>query len=178
MRMLLVLFLAVASHIAAAAETRRLEIEGVGLGDSIAHVKSAWRDAKCPERKAREDGPYNCMALNTSVQGQAATLIAALGDDGKVARVILRDLDPGAFGIVTDAIVARLGAPASDASHARIDPRYGAPIPNRSVEWKRDGITLAGSQYATASSSLFTLERRPTAADIEARAAKRLREGD
>ena len=177
MRILVLLLVAFAAHTAAAADAQRLEIEGVGLGDSITQVKSAWRDVKCPERKAREGRPFNCMALNTSVEGQTATLIAALDDDGKVARVILRDLDPGAFGMVAAAMVGKLGAPASDESHARIDPRYGAPIPNRAVEWKRDGITLAGSQYATASSSWFTLERRPTEADIEAR-GKRMREGD
>ena len=75
-------------------------------------------------------------------------------------------------------MVGKLGAPASDEDHPRADPRYGSIVPNRSVEWRRDGITLAGSQYTMSSSSWFTLEHRPTAADIEARAAKRLREGD
>ena len=173
MRILILLLIAVASYAAGAADAKRLEIEGVGLGDSITQVKAAWRDVKCPERKSREGGPFNCMALNTNVEGHAATLIAALDDDGKVARVILRDLDPAAFGVVAEAMIGKLGTPASDQSHARIDPRYGAPIPNRSVEWKRDGITLAGSQYTTSSASWFTLERRPTAADIEARVIER-----
>ena len=178
MRSLLTLwFLAVALP-AAGGDAKRLEIEGVGLGDSIAQVKSAWRGVKCPERTAREGAPYNCMAMHTSVAGQAATLVAALDDDGRVARVTLRDLDPAAFDAVVTSFADRLGKPDADANHPRQEPRYGVYVPNRTIEWVRDGATLAGTQYATSNASWITLGRKPSAADIEARAAKRIREGD
>jgi hypothetical protein len=178
MRMLAVFLLAFASHAAAAAEAKRLEIEGVGLGDSIAQVKAAWPSAKCPERAEREGGPFNCMALNTTVAGQAATLVAALDDDRKVARVTLRDLDPAAFDVVAEALVGKLGAPDSDDRRGRFDPRLGTQVPHRSLKWARDGIALAGSQYATSTASAFTLAHALTEADIEARAAERLRQRD